>query len=228
MALINKMTSLLLVLLLVLFVGIYLVTLNNARNFFIEQLNSNARDTATSLALSLSRPIARNDKLTIESMVRVVFGHDDFSMIDVRDAQGNLLFSQNEKSSRQVAPAWFVDLIEWPSSVQSSPIYTDGQQSGEVLVTSDSHFACDALWRNAMQLLQWFVLFAVLFVLLMYCAMQKLLSPLQRVISQAEGIARDELFIVSDIPDTCEFKKITLLMNQIVNRRVLGHAPQSD
>ncbi|MGQ3892817.1 LapD/MoxY N-terminal periplasmic domain-containing protein [Legionella sp. CNM-4043-24] len=222
MTLINKVTACLLLLLLLLFAGTYLVTLNNARNFFIEQLNSNARDTATSLALSLSRPIARQDQATIESMVKVVFGHDDFSMIDVRDAKGNLLVSQNEKSSRQVAPGWFVDLIEWPSSVQSAAIIIDGKQSGDVLVTSDSHFACDALWHNAMQLLQWFVLFAGLFVLLMYSMMQKLLAPLQRVIMQAEGMANNDLFVVSDIPDTHEFKKITLLMNQIVNSRVLG------
>jgi len=221
MTLINKMTAVLLGLLFILFIGTCLITFNNARNFFIEQLNSNARDTAASLALSLSRPLANDDKATMESMISVVFGHDDFSMIEVRDAQGNLLVSQEGKSAEQAAPVWFVDLIEWPSSVQSVAIMADGQRSGDVLVTSDSHFACDALWRNLTHLLAWYALFALLFLLLVVFCLQRLMAPLNRIIVQAEGMAKDDLFVLSDIPNTQEFRKLGLLMNQIVNDRLL-------
>ncbi len=48
MSLIKKMALGVLIMLLLIFMGTYLITMNNVRNFFIEQLDSNAQDTATS------------------------------------------------------------------------------------------------------------------------------------------------------------------------------------
>lgn len=222
MSLMKQMTAMLATMLLILFAGTCLITLNNARNFFIEQLNSNARDTATSLGLSLSQALDKRDRPGIQSMVKVVFGHDDFSMIEVRDQKGNLLVSQYERSSEQSAPAWFVDLIEWPSSVQSFTVMADGRRVGEVLVTSDSRLACHALWRNAMQLLYWFLIFALLFLLVVIFMMRVLFAPLKRITIQAERIAKGNLTVETNISATSEFRKLTLLMNQMVNDKVLG------
>lgn len=217
MTLMSKMTAALLGMLLLLFSGAYLITFYNARAFFIEQLNSNALDTATSLSLSLSQSMASQDRKTIASMVKVVFGHDDFSMIEVRDQAGGLVVSQQEQSGSESAPAWFVDLIEWPSSMQSAVIMSEGKRIGDVLVTSDSRFACHALWRNALHLLCWYAVFAVLFLLMIFVFLRHLLAPLSRLINQAERISQGELAVEPRIPDTAEFRKLTLLMNHIVN-----------
>ncbi|VEB29613.1 two component histidine kinase, GGDEF domain protein/EAL domain protein [Legionella pneumophila] len=57
MTLTKKMAVGVLIMLLFVFIGTYFITMNNARNFFIQQLESNAQDTATSLGLSLSQSL---------------------------------------------------------------------------------------------------------------------------------------------------------------------------
>ena len=69
MTLIKKMALGVLVMLFLVFIGTYLITMNNARNFFIQQIESNAQDTATSLGLSLSQSFLNHDLPTMNSMV---------------------------------------------------------------------------------------------------------------------------------------------------------------
>lgn len=217
MTLIRKISVGILAALFIVFLGTYLITLNNARNFYISQLNSNAQDTATSLSLSLSRAIAHHDLGTMKSMVEVVFDQEDFSLIEVRDEQGNILVSRENQSLQSSAPDWFVDLIEWPSTVKSAVVMGDGKAIGDVLVTANSHYACHALWRNAVQLLFWYVLFAFLFLLSVFYMNRRLLAPLKRVINQAQRIAANDFSVETIIPSTLELKSLTLAMNQIAN-----------
>lgn len=73
MTLTKKLALGVLVMLLLVFLGTYLITMNNARNFFMQQIESNAQDTATSLGLSLSQSFAKDDVATMNSMVQAVF-----------------------------------------------------------------------------------------------------------------------------------------------------------
>jgi hypothetical protein len=91
MTLTKKMALGVLGLLLLVFAGTYLITVNNARNFFIQQLDSNAQDTATSLGLSLSQALATHDMGSMNAMVQAVFDRGYFSSIKVKDMKGNTL-----------------------------------------------------------------------------------------------------------------------------------------
>ncbi len=62
-----------LILFFVLFVGVWLDKLQNTRSFLVDQLESHAQDTATSLGLSLSPHMADNDLPTMEAMMNAVF-----------------------------------------------------------------------------------------------------------------------------------------------------------
>jgi hypothetical protein len=153
MTLIQKTLIAVTSLLVVICVSTYMITLNNARNFFIEQMNSNAQDTATSLGISLSQAVGNHDNAMMLSMVEATFDNGFFSMIEVRNLEGELLISRHAPKRQNQAPDWFINLIQWPSSVKNSVVMNGWKQTGEVLVISDTNYACNALWKNAVHLI---------------------------------------------------------------------------
>lgn len=218
MTLTKKMAIGVLTLLMLVFIGTYLITLRNDREFFIEQMNGNAQDTATSLGLSLSQSLADKDRAMMLAMVEAVFDRGYFAMIEVRDIKGKLLVSRYAPLRPKTAPDWFVNLMDWPVVVQSSAVMNGWNQQGEVLVTSDITYACSALWRNAVDLFYWYLFFAVISVIASMLFLRWLMKPLKRVTKQAEAICDRQFPVETIIPKTLELKQLTLAMNHMVNR----------
>jgi EAL domain-containing protein (putative c-di-GMP-specific phosphodiesterase class I)/GGDEF domain-containing protein len=216
MTLIKKMALGVLVMLFVVFIGTYLITMNNARNFFIEQIESNAQDTATSLGLSLTQSLSSHDIPTMNSMVQAVFDRGYFSSIQVKNIKGKTLVSKKLPPQQTNIPQWFVNLIQWPATDKTSLIMDGWMQAGEISVTSDPSYVYASLWRNAVEMVKAYLLFGVVSLLLVYCFIQYLLRPLKRVTAQALAISEHEFPIETKIPKTPELKQVTLAMNQMV------------
>ncbi|CEK11140.1 bifunctional diguanylate cyclase/phosphodiesterase [Legionella hackeliae] len=219
MTLAKKMSLVVLSLLMLIFIGSYLITLNNERNYFIEQLSSNAQDTATSLGLSLSQALMKNDKALMHSMVQAVFDRGYFSMIEVRDLNGRLLASRYASTEhKKTVPNWFYKLVQWQPVIQSSIVMRGWNQVGEVFVTTDSNYALHALWNNAFYLTVWYAIFAVISLFIIYFFIHWLLKPLKRVTQQAQEICLRKFPIQKEIPKTPELRQVTLAMNKMVRR----------
>ncbi|KTD66174.1 EAL domain-containing protein [Legionella spiritensis] len=218
MTLTKKMAVGVLSVLMIIFIGTFLITFHNERNFFIKQMTSNAQDTATSLGLSLSHALHNKDKPMMLSMVEAVFDRGYFAMIEVRDMNDEILIARYAPKRIGQAPDWFTNLIDWPASVQSALVMRGWQQVGEVLVSSDSSYACDALWNSMTKLACWYLLFAFVSLVIVFLFIRWLLKPLSRLRNQAEAICDREFPIESVIPSTPELKKVTLAMNQMVLR----------
>lgn len=221
MTLIQKILIAVASLLLLIFVSTYIITLNNSRNFFIEQMNSNAQDTATSLGISLSHAVASHDNAMMLSMVEAVFDNGFFSMIEVRNLEGELFISRYAPKRQNQAPDWFINLIQWPSSVKNAVIMNGWKQRGEVLVISDTNYACNALWKNAVYLIYWGAFFIIASVIIIYVLLQWFLKPLQRILSQAEAMGKGHFQVETIIPETTELRQLTLAMNQIANHKLV-------
>lgn len=216
MTLIKKMALGVLVMLLFVFIGNFIITVNNARNFFIQQIESNAQDTATSLGLSLSQSLLNRDIPTMNSMVQAVFDRGYFSFIQVKDIKGNVIITKKLLSQKSNVPQWFVGLIQWPSTEKSSLVMDGWMQAGVVAVKSDPSNMYESLWRNAVEMIKAYFIFALVALLLTYVFIQILLRPLKRVTAQALAISEHEFPIESHIPGTPELKQVTLAMNQMV------------
>jgi len=216
MTLIKKMALGVLVMLFLVFIGTYLITMNNARNFFIEQLESNAQDTATSLGLSLSQSFKEQDSATMNSMVQAIFDRGYFSMIEIKDMKGKVIISKSQSPLKGNVPQWFVHLIKWPSTAKKSLMMDGWIQEGTVCVISDSSYVYTSLWANAVQMVKGYLLFAFIALILVYCFIQYLLRPLNRVTAQALAISEHEFPIEEKIPSTPELKQVTLAMNKMV------------
>ncbi|WP_298627768.1 EAL domain-containing protein [uncultured Legionella sp.] len=216
MTLIKKMALGVLGMLLLVFMGNFIITMNNARNFFIQQIESNAQDTATSLGLSLSQSLLSRDIPTMNSMVQAVFDRGYFSFIQVKDVKGKVIITKKLLPQQSNVPQWFVNLIRWPSTQKSSLVMDGWMQAGVVSVISDPSNMYESLWRNAVEMLKAYFLFALVALLLSYVFLQILLRPLKRVTAQALAISEHEFPIEEHIPRTPELRQVTLAMNQMV------------
>lgn len=216
MTLTKKMALGVLFMLFLVFVGTYLITMNNARNFFVEQIESNAQDTATSLGLSLSQSLVSKDLPTMNSMAQAVFDRGYFSSIQITDIKGKVIVSKTKLPQMTNIPNWFTNLIRWQSPEKTALVMDGWMQAGTVTVVSDPSYAFASLWENAVAMVKAYLLFALIAIVLVYSFIQFILRPLKRVTAQAQAISDHEFPIETKIPRTPELKQVTLAMNQMV------------
>ena len=93
------------------FVGTFVLTVQNTRQFLVTQMQSHAQDTATSLGLSLSPHMASEDVLLMESMVDAIFDRGYYREILVRSIKGEALIKRELPIKVYQTPAWFVSLL---------------------------------------------------------------------------------------------------------------------
>src|SRR3990167_5562943 len=72
------------------FFGILVINAQSTRNYLVEQMQSHAQDTATSLGLSLTTSIERNDLATMNSMADAIFDRGYYREIVVRNVTGDI------------------------------------------------------------------------------------------------------------------------------------------
>ncbi|KTD56729.1 two component histidine kinase [Legionella santicrucis] len=215
MTLTKKMVIGVLSVLLLSFIGTYAITMNNTRNYFIEQLESNAQNTATSLGLSLSHVLVDEDKATVLGMVQAVFDSGYFSSIAVRDAEDKVIVLRTT-TERVNVPKWFICLMKWHNVEKSALVMRGWRQAGEVVIESNSNYLYQVLWHNANDLIQFYIVYALLSLFVAYLFIRWLLGPLNRLKVQAIAIQDRKFPIETQIPKTTEIKEVTLAMNQMV------------
>lgn len=218
MTLTKKMALGVLIMLFLVFVGTFVITMNNSRNFFIQQVESNAQDTATSLGLSLSQSLISHDLPTMNSMVNAVFDRGYFSNIKIKNMKGKELVSKSQISQPSGIPQWFIDIVAWPSTEKTSLVMDGWMQAGIVSVTGDPGYVYVSLWRNAVKMVNAYLLFAIVSIVLVYTFIKFIFKPLKRVTNQALAISEREFPIETHIPKTPELRQVTLAMNQMVTK----------
>lgn len=218
MTLIKKMALGILFMLFIVFIGSFYITMNNEKNYFVKQLESNAQDTATSLGLSLSQPLLAHDKLSINTMVQAVFDSGYFSQIQVKDVNGNVIVTKKSLTSQTSYPAWFMRWLQLSFTEKTALVVNGWMQAGQVSVVSDPSYVYASIWQNAVEMAKIYCLFAVIALFLANLFIQVLLRPLKSVASQALAISEHEFPIETQIPKTYELKQVTLAMNQMVLR----------
>src|SRR5512138_1153272 len=99
------------ILFLLLFAGTWYAKLESTRSFLIDQLESHAQDTATSLALSISPHVANKDMTTVESMINAVFDRGYYQVVKFTDTRKKTLLERSIAVKIENVPPWFVRLI---------------------------------------------------------------------------------------------------------------------
>lgn len=214
MSLSKQLVLLISTLVLLLFLGTFVISIHNTRDYLESQLASHAQDAATSLGLSATSHVASGDEAMFAAMVNAMIHRGDYLRIRIEDLNGKVLVERRADLAVDV-PDWFVRLFPLHPPEGSAVMMSGWRQVGRVKVVSHPGLAYRKLWTTARDTLVWFVLAAGLALLVGLLLLRLLLRPLKKVEWQANAICNREFPVVEEKPFTLEFRRIVEAMNRL-------------
>lgn len=203
---------------LILFVGVWVEKLYSTRSYLVNQMESHAQDTATSLGLSLSPVMVSHDLATAETMINAVFDRGYYQNIALKDIEGQTLLESSLELTLSGVPAWFVQCISIPTPKAETLVTAGWNQAGTLSVQSHPGFAYRTLWETTERMFIFFLVAGGITVLFSYWALGFILRPLREVEQQAEALCRKEYRINTSIPKTRELQQVVESMNKMTRQ----------
>lgn len=218
MTLLRQLVIVIVTLFILLFVGTLLLSINNTRDYLNDQLRTISQDTATSLGLTLTPPMADKDMAVVDRMVSAVSDSGYYREVVVSDMEGQPIVSRKQDVKLGSVPQWFVDLVPLETPRGEALIMAGWQQAGTVRVEANPGYAYVGLWTNTVESFWWFLAASTLTVLLGVVALHFILRPLRDVEMQARAICDREYPVQKKIPWTLELRSVVEAMNRMSTR----------
>ncbi|CBL46261.1 Conserved hypothetical protein [gamma proteobacterium HdN1] len=204
--------------LLTLLAGVFWLSIHNSRDLLERQLHVHAQDTANSLGLSVTVPLAKGDKALLDSMVGAIFQSGYYSEITLRDAQGKIVAVQREHKPRNVAPMWFIHALSIDPTPGLSEISHEWKVIGKLSVLPDAQIAYTELWRSAQHALWLFLGVGAAGLLLLWLILDIALRPLRLIERQAEAICQRDFSSQLPMPRARELQRVMIAMNRMTRQ----------
>jgi diguanylate cyclase (GGDEF)-like protein len=207
-----------LLLFLLLFTGTWFAKLKSTRSFLVDQLESHAQDTATSLGLSISQHVVDDDMPAIESMVNAVFDRGYYRIIRFIDTEGNVLIDRVLNVTVENVPQWFIRLFPLKTPEANANVMSGWIQAGSIYVKSHPGYAYKTLWEDVVRMTIWFVACGIFVLIAGGLGLRVLLKPLNHVERQADAICKKKYEIQEPLPWTKELRRVVEAMNRMTHK----------
>jgi diguanylate cyclase (GGDEF)-like protein len=207
-----------LLLFLLLFTGTWFAKLKSTRSFLVDQLESHAQDTATSLGLSISQHVVDDDMPAIESMVNAVFDRGYYRIVRFIDTEGNVLIDRVLNVTIENVPQWFIRLVPLKTPEANANVMSGWIQAGTIYVKSHPGYAYKTLWENVVRMTIWFAACGVFVLIAGGLGLRVLLKPLNHVERQADAICKKKYEIQEPLPWTKELRRVAEAMNRMTHK----------
>ena len=204
------------VFLLIILTTVLTLNFKSANQSVAERLYDDAKNTATSLSLSLGS--ANGDVSMMSTMINANFDSGNYLYISLIDVDGKSLYERKVESKQANVPQWFLDAVIIEAPVASANVSAGWSQVGILNVQSDVAYAYTQLYTILTNLLISFSILAVIGLVVLNLLLITILKPLKEVQKQAEAVIRNEFIIQKHIPYTKEFKDVVLGMNNMVSK----------
>lgn len=204
------------------------INLYNTRLFLMQQLESHAQDTATSLALSLTPHMAEEDLVTVTTMIDAINDRGYYRTIRLDSNQGKPLVDRHTEVSLDGVPDWFIQLVRLDTPRADAQVMGGWNLAGTLYVQSHPGIAYRQLWKTFVELFFWFVVAAALVGLLGAAFIHKLLRPLRAVEKQAQGICERNYAMQVYRPKTRELRQMVDAMNRMTGKVQSMFSEQSE
>ena len=194
------------------------LTLNfqSANQSVQDRLYEDAKNTATSLSLSLGS--ANGDISMMSTMINANFDSGTYKKITLVDVEEAVLYERKNESEIIDVPEWFLNLVSIKAPVASANVSAGWSQVGILNVQSDATYAYVQLYTILKSLLLSFTIIAIIGLIVLNLLLHAVLRPLQEVQKQAAAVIKNEFIIQEKIPYTKEFKDVVLGMNNMVTK----------
>lgn len=216
MTLFKQIALILSILLIIILATVLNLNFKAANTSVQERLYEDAKNTASSLSLSLGS--ANGDISMMSTMINANFDSGTYSYISLHDVDNLLLYERKEEGEPLDVPEWFLSLVSMSAPVASANVSAGWSQVGILKVQGDVSYAYNALYTILKDLLISFSLIAFIGLVALNLLLAVILKPLKEVQRQAEAVIRNEFILQKNIPYTSEFKDVVLGMNTMVSK----------
>jgi len=216
MTLFKQIALILSILLITILTTVLNLNFQSANESVQDRLYEDAKNTATSLSLSLGS--ANGDISMMSTMINANFDSGNYNFISLYDVDDVLIYERKSESEQLDVPEWFSNITNIEAPVASANVSAGWSQVGILNVQSDVGYAYKQLYSIFKSLLVSFSIIAVVGLLVLNLLLAAILKPLKEVQRQAEAVVRNEFIIQEKIPYTKEFRDVVLGMNNMVSK----------
>lgn len=216
MTLFRQIALMLSLFLLIILATVLTLNFQSANASVQERLYEDAKNTATSLSLSLGT--AGGDESIMSTMINANFDSGNYLYISLVDVDNKILYERKAESQEISVPQWFLKAVNIQAPVASANVSAGWNQVGILNVQSDVTYAYKQLYTIFTGLLLSFGIIAFIALVILNLILAAILKPLKEVQRQAEAVGRNEFIIQGSIPNTKEFKDVVLGMNNMVSK----------
>lgn len=202
-----------------LFAGMMFYVINNTQTFIDYQLAKHAKDTATSLGLSLSLAMDGNeiDLPTANRIIDAVWDSGYYQKITVVNVDDKVEVERKLKVKVYKVPDWFIQQLNLKTREERAKIQSGWLQKGEIIVQSNPGFAYEQIWNTLMDFLNWLLITALIAMALGSGILFIILRPLRAVTRQANAICNQQ-FVEETLPWTIDLRQVVEAMNNMSRR----------
>jgi len=202
----------------VILVSVMMLNFRSATEFAQNQLYNDAKNTAHSLGLSLSKVADPSDTSSMETMINAIYDSGYYQQIRLVDVEGKKVYSRETDLRVSDVPQWFIKMVPIHTESATSDIMIGWSRFGTLEVSSHTGNAYRQLYSTLIDLVETFLMIGIVVFMTLYVLLSVSLKSLKRIRDQAKAIIDNEFIIEKKIPFTTEFRSVTTAMNAMVEK----------
>lgn len=202
----------------VILISVMILNFKSATEFVQNQLYTDAKNTAHSLGLSLSKVADPSDTSSMETMINAIYDSGYYQRIQLVDVDGKNIYTRESDVRVMDVPQWFIKSVPIQNASVTSDIMIGWNRFGTLEVSGHTGNAYRQLYSTLLDLAQTFLMIGLVVFGLLYLLLSLSLQSLKRIRDQAKAIIDNEFIIETKIPFTTEFRSVTVAMNAMVEK----------
>ena len=125
------------------------------RATMIQQMQTQARGGATSLAISMTEVIKENDRSRLNVLFNAVFDLGYYQKIYFVDLENNKLIERTLSSEASKMPDFFAGILDLPPAEASAAVNSGWRKIGDVIVVMSTDEKYLQLWQSSLHKALW-------------------------------------------------------------------------
>lgn len=175
-----------LVIMLTLFLGVILVSVmllnfKSATEFVQNQLYTDAKNTAHSLGLSLSKVADPKDASSMETMINAIYDSGYYQRIRLVDIDGEEVYTRESDVRVSDVPQWFIEMVPIQNASATSDIMIGWSRFGTLEVSGHTGNAYRQLYSTFIDLVETFLMIGIVVFMALYLLLSLSLKSLKRI-----------------------------------------------
>ncbi len=218
MSLKNQIAIIVSILLLITLTTVIYKSFHSTSIYLQSQLQNDAKNSATSLGLSISTVENKEDISTIETMINAIFDSGYYKEIKLVDIDDKILYIRTNPDGVKDIPQWFITNFSLTAPIETTSINDGWMPFATLSVQGNLGMAYFKLYNEFVELIALFAMIIIFSISILYLILYKVLQSLDKMALQAKAIDNNQFIINDTIPYTTEFQSITKTMNKMVEK----------